>query len=87
MAEQEMRFAARIEAVMEAMTASSGVAVDALALLAMRDRALLENLLKFRRLEHQAGGSKAVSAEIIKRYELALDIADALTSARPLGPR
>lgn len=87
MADMEIRFAARLEAVTEAMTASSGVAVDVLALLALRDRETVEHLLRIRRLTHQANGSGDVSAEILKRYELALDIADQLASARPLRPQ
>lgn len=87
MGEQEIRVAARIDAVIEAMTAAQAVTVDALALIALRDRGLVESLLRIRRLSHQAAGSSAITAELVKRYEMAIDLADQLASARPLGPK
>ncbi len=85
--EMEIRFGARMEGLVEMMTALHGATVDALAMIALRDRALVENLLKMRRLTHQAHGSGTASAELIKIYEGALDLADRLSSARPLGPQ
>lgn len=85
--ELEVRVSARVDAVLLAITAAQGVTIDALALIAIRDRALVENLLRLRRLSHQASGSGDVSAEMLKRYEIALDIAGQLTSTEPLGPR
>jgi hypothetical protein len=86
-ADMEIRLTARMDAVLLAITAAQGVTVDALALIALRDRALVENLLKFRRLEHQTSGGSPISREMLKRYESALEIADGLTSAGPLRPR
>lgn len=85
MAEQEIRLAARVDAVIETMSASLAVSVDALAVIALRDRDLVDNLLKIRRLSHQQNADKH-SAEVLKRYELALQMAEGLASARPLRP-
>lgn len=87
LADFELRMAARVETVIEAMAATAAVTVDALALVAVRDRELVENLLRLRRLAHQQKGSPPVTAELIKRYELALETADLLVKARPLGPQ
>lgn len=83
----EIRLAARVEGVILAMTAAQGVTIDALALIAIRDRELVENLLRLRRLSHQASGAGDVSSEMLKRYEMALGIAAQLTASAPLGPR
>lgn len=85
--ELEVRMGARVEAALEACAAVSGVAGDVLALIALLDRELVENLLRLRRLAHQANGSGDVSAEVLKLYQLALDNADQLAIARPLGPQ
>lgn len=85
--EMEIRFGARLEGLIEAMAAVHGASVDALAMIALRDRALVENLLRMRRLTHQANGSGAASAELIKAYEGALELADGLATARTLGPQ
>jgi len=87
LAEMELRVLPRLEVVLAAMTAVQGVAVDALALLALQDRDMVEGLLRIRRLSHQATGSGPVSAEMLNRYETALAIADQLATARPLRPQ
>lgn len=87
MADQEIRLAARVDAVLEVLEAIQGVTIDALALIAMRDRDLLENMLRLRRLQHQGTASGSASAHMLQRYETAIAIADQLTAGAKLGPR
>lgn len=86
LSELEIRLSARADVVLGATAASAGIAVDALALIALLDRPLVENLLRARRISHQRAGSSVLTAELLKRYDMALDIADQLSSSRPLGP-
>lgn len=91
-AERIDRLEARVEGLRLATQACSASVNDGLALLAILDRDQVERLLTMRRLSYQVsqrnGNEMAdVEAELIKRIEIALAMADAIASAGPLRPR